>query len=58
MSGKDEAAHLKRSSVCPSQHDHMSYKIEIDLPAQDDIAALPATTLPALGEAITVLELL
>ena len=36
----------------------MSYEIESDLPAQDDIAALPATTLPTFAEAITVLELL
>jgi hypothetical protein len=35
----------------------MSYEIDIDLQAQDDIAALPATVLPALTEAITVLEL-
>lgn len=35
----------------------MSYEIDIDLQAQDDIAALPAMALPALAEAMTVLEL-
>jgi hypothetical protein len=35
----------------------MSYEIDIDLRAQDAIAALPAAALPALAEAITVLEL-
>ena len=35
----------------------MSYEIDVDLQAQDDIAALPATALPALAEVITVLKL-
>ncbi len=35
----------------------MNYEIDIDLQAQDDIGALPATALPALAEAMTVLEL-
>jgi hypothetical protein len=35
----------------------MSYEIEINLQAQDDITALPATALPALAGAMTVLEL-
>jgi hypothetical protein len=35
----------------------MSYEIDIDLQAQDDIAALPTMALPALAEAMTVLEL-
>lgn len=35
----------------------MIYEIDIDLLAQNDIAALPATALLALAEAITVMEL-
>lgn len=35
----------------------MSYSIDIDSRAQDAIAALPAAALPALAEAIVVLEL-
>jgi hypothetical protein len=35
----------------------MSYEIDIDPAAQHDIAALPATALHALAEAMTVLEL-
>lgn len=35
----------------------MSYEIDIDLPTQDDIAALPVRALPALAEAMTVREL-
>lgn len=50
-------ARSKRSAVCPSEHDHMSPEIELDLQAQHDITALPATALPALAEAMTVLEL-
>jgi len=36
----------------------MSYEIDIDLQAQQDIAALPAAAPPALGEAMTVLDLI
>jgi hypothetical protein len=35
----------------------MSYEIDIDLQAQNDIAALPTMALPALAEAMTILEL-
>ena len=35
----------------------MSYEIDVDLQAQDDIAALPARALLTLAEAMTVLEL-
>ncbi|WP_300007600.1 hypothetical protein [Pseudonocardia sp.] len=35
----------------------MSYSIDIDPRAQATIAALPATALPALAEALAVLEL-
>ncbi|MBV9010963.1 MAG: hypothetical protein JO309_06060 [Pseudonocardiales bacterium] len=35
----------------------MSYEIDVDLQAQDDIAALPARALLTLAEAMTILEL-